>query len=107
MTSETKTNQPEDSKQISEDVAGNSEDSPQASNGIDKEEAMSEEESEETEEPQEERSGSEISLFSPEGIIMTLVAVLFDLIGIITLVLTLLFGLGQIVSWVVDILATI
>lgn len=51
--------------------------------------------------------GSEISLFSPEGLLVLLTALIIDMLGIITLILTPIMGIGQVVSWIIDIGAAI
>lgn len=68
------------------------------------EQEETEESPEEVSEPASEEMGA---LFSPEGIIMMLLAILIDTAGLICLILTAIFGIGQIISLVVDIIGMV
>ena len=47
------------------------------------------------------------ALFSPEGAIMMLLAILIDTAGLICLILTIVFGIGQVISLAMDIIGMV
>lgn len=66
-----------------------------------------EEETEESPEEVSEPASESGALFSPEGAIMMLLAILIDTAGLICLILTLIFGIGQAISVAVDIIGMV
>ena len=71
------------------------------------EEGTPEEETAESPEDVSEPASEMGALFSPEGVIMMLLAILIDTAGLICLILTAIFGIGQVISLVVDIIGMV